>query len=70
MATVVCMFKVVCVFFDDMADGYNQADAHDGSPAIDLGPGNRTLPIRAAIDFALGSLRIDHGPRSPASMSL
>ena len=51
MATLVCVFKILCVFVDDAADQYHPADAYEGAPIIDVCPDDRTVLIQQAIDF-------------------
>jgi formate dehydrogenase len=50
------MAKVVCVLYDDPADGYPAGYARDGLPELDRYPGGQTLPTPKAIDFEPGVL--------------
>ena len=50
MATLVCVFKILCLFVDDAADQYHPADAYEGAPIIDICPDDRTVLNQQAID--------------------
>ncbi|MEU4162631.1 NAD-dependent formate dehydrogenase [Actinoplanes sp. NPDC026670] len=50
------MAKVLCVLYDDPADGYPTAYARDDIPRIDSYPGGQTAPTPAGIDFTPGHL--------------
>jgi hypothetical protein len=50
------MAKVLCVFFDDPADGYAPADARVGLAVIDLCSGDQAFPTQRVIDVVPGAL--------------
>ncbi|MFF8727175.1 NAD-dependent formate dehydrogenase [Streptomyces sp. NPDC015171] len=50
------MAKVLCVLYDDPAEGYPTEYARDDLPAIDHYPGGQTTPTPEAIDFTPGRL--------------
>ena len=50
------MAKILCVLYDDPADGYPTWYARDDSPPIDRDPGGQTAPSPKAIDFTPGAL--------------
>jgi hypothetical protein len=50
MATLVCVFKILCVFVDDAADQYHPADAYEGAPIIEVCPDDRTALAQQAIN--------------------
>jgi formate dehydrogenase len=50
------MAKVLCVLYDDPADGYPTSYARDGLPQLDGYPGGQTLPTPKAVDFTPGQL--------------
>jgi len=50
------MAKILCVLYDDPADGYPASYARDDIPTIDRYPGGQTAPAPKAIDFTPGAL--------------
>jgi formate dehydrogenase len=50
------MAKVLCVLYDDPADGYPKSYARDDIPALNQYPGGQMLPAPEAIDFKPGEL--------------
>src|SRR5215831_6026826 len=50
------MAKVVCVLYDDPANGYPKKYARDDIPKITKYPDGQTLPTPKAIDFVPGHL--------------
>jgi formate dehydrogenase len=50
------MAKVLCVLYDDPADGYPSSYARDDVPKIDAYPDGQTAPTPEAIDFTPGEL--------------
>ncbi|MGH3633557.1 MAG: NAD-dependent formate dehydrogenase [Mycobacterium sp.] len=50
------MAKVLCVLYDDPADGYPTSYARDELPKLDRYPDGQRLPAPSAIDFTLGVL--------------
>ena len=50
------MAKVVCVLYDDPAEGYPRSYARDGVPNLERYPDGQTLPTPQAIDFTPGEL--------------
>ncbi|NEB77223.1 NAD-dependent formate dehydrogenase [Streptomyces sp. SID14478] len=50
------MAKVLCVLYDDPADGQPTSYARDDLPAIDHYPGGQTTPTPDAVDFTPGRL--------------
>ncbi|MGX1544810.1 NAD-dependent formate dehydrogenase [Streptomyces adustus] len=50
------MAKVLCVLYDDPADGYPTSYARDDLPVIDRYPGGQTAPTPEAVDFTPGHL--------------
>ncbi|MEX0785835.1 MAG: NAD-dependent formate dehydrogenase [Dehalococcoidia bacterium] len=50
------MANVLCVLYDDPADGYPTSYARDEIPTIDGYPGGQTLPSPQAVDFRPGEL--------------
>jgi formate dehydrogenase len=50
------MAKVLCVLYDDPADGYPRTYARDDLPHLDGYPGGQTLPTPKGIDFTPGHL--------------
>jgi hypothetical protein len=50
------MAKVLCVLYDDPADGYPTTYARDDLPAIDHHPGGQITPTPEAVDFTPGHL--------------
>ncbi|MDX2707769.1 NAD-dependent formate dehydrogenase [Streptomyces sp. PA03-6a] len=50
------MAKVLCVLYDDPADGYPTTYARDDLPRIDHYPGGQTTPTPQATDFTPGAL--------------
>ena len=50
------MAKIICVLYDDPADGYPKSYPRDNLPKIDQYPGGQTLPTPKAIDFKPGAL--------------
>ncbi|WP_328609737.1 NAD-dependent formate dehydrogenase [Amycolatopsis sp. NBC_00345] len=50
------MAKVLCVLYDDPADGYPTSYARDGLPQLGGYPGGQTLPTPKAVDFTPGQL--------------
>src|SRR5690242_14379373 len=50
------MAKVLCVLYDDPADGYPKSYARDEIPRIASYPGGQTTPTPHAIDFVPGEL--------------
>jgi formate dehydrogenase len=50
------MAKVLCVLYDDPADGYPTSYARDELPELDRYPDGQTLPAPSAIDFTPGAL--------------
>ncbi|MEA5361041.1 NAD-dependent formate dehydrogenase [Amycolatopsis sp., V23-08] len=50
------MAKVLCVLYDDPADGYPKTYPRDGLPQLDGYPGGQTLPTPQAVDFTPGQL--------------
>jgi len=50
------MAKVLCVLYDDPADGFPPPRVRDGLPALDRYPNGQTLPTPSGIDFTPGDL--------------
>ena len=50
------MAKILCVLYDDPADGYPTSYARDDVPTIDHYPGGQITPSPKAIDFTPGQL--------------
>ncbi len=50
------MAKILCVLYDDPADGYPTSYPRDDLPRIDRYPDGQTLPTPRAIDFRPGQL--------------
>jgi formate dehydrogenase len=50
------MAKVLCVLYDDPADGYPKTYARDDLPELHSYPGGQTLPTPRGIDFTPGHL--------------
>src|SRR5215208_488568 len=50
------MATVLCVLYDDPADGYPRAYARDDVPAIERYPGGQTTPTPEGLDFTPGEL--------------
>jgi formate dehydrogenase len=50
------MAKILCVLYDDPADGYPTSYARDDLPTIDRYPGGQTTPSPKDIDFTPGQL--------------
>ncbi len=50
------MAKVLCVLYDDPADGYPAPRVRDGLPTLERYPDGQTLPTPVAIDFTPGDL--------------
>ncbi|MEU4092568.1 NAD-dependent formate dehydrogenase [Streptomyces sp. NPDC026673] len=50
------MAKVLCVLYDDPAEGYPTTYARDDLPRIDRYPGGQTTPTPQATDFTPGAL--------------
>jgi formate dehydrogenase len=50
------MAKILCVLYDDPADGYPTSYPRDDLPTIDRYPDGQTLPSPKAIDFRPGQL--------------
>jgi formate dehydrogenase len=50
------MAKILCVLYDDPADGYPTSYARDDLPTIDHYPGGQTTPSPKDIDFTPGQL--------------
>jgi len=50
------MAKILCVLYDDPADGYPTSYPRDDLPKIDRYPDGQTLPTPKSIDFQPGSL--------------
>jgi formate dehydrogenase len=50
------MAKVLCVLYDDPADGYPKSYARDDIPRITSYPGGQTAPTPEAVDFIPGQL--------------
>jgi len=50
------MAKVLCVLYDDPADGYPKTYARDDLPHLDGYPGGQTLPTPKGTDFTPGHL--------------
>src|SRR3954454_7743809 len=50
------MAKVLCVLYDDPADGYPPAYSRGDLPKLDKYPNGQTLPTPSAIDFRPGDL--------------
>jgi formate dehydrogenase len=50
------MAKILCVLYDDPAEGYPPAYARSDIPKIDRYPGGQTTPTPEAIDFRPGDL--------------
>ncbi len=50
------MAKVLCVLYDDPADGYPPAYPRDDLPKLEKYPNGQTLPTPSAIDFRPGDL--------------
>lgn len=50
------MAKVLCVLYDDPADGYPTSYARDELPELDRYPDSQSLPAPSAIDFTPGAL--------------
>ncbi len=50
------MAKILCVLYDDPADGYPTSYARDDLPTIDRYPGGQTTPAPKDIDFTPGQL--------------
>src|SRR6185503_3461217 len=50
------MAKILCVLYDDPADGYPTSYPRDGLPHIECYPDGQTLPTPKAIDFQPGQL--------------
>ena len=50
------MAKVLCVLYDDPADGYPKTYPRDGVPTLKQYPSGQTLPSPEAIDFTPGEL--------------
>ncbi|WP_049579540.1 NAD-dependent formate dehydrogenase [Streptomyces sp. SBT349] len=50
------MAKVLCVLYDDPADGYPTSYARDSLPPIDQYPNGQTTPTPRAVDFTPGHL--------------
>ena len=50
------MAKILCVLYDDPADGYPTSYPRDDLPRIDRYPDGQTLPSPKAIDFQPGQL--------------
>ena len=50
------MAKVLCVLYDDPADGYPKTYARDDLPRLDGYPGGQTLPTPKGTDFTPGHL--------------
>ena len=50
------MARVVCVMYDDPADGHPSAYARDAIPRVELYPDGQTTPSPNAIDFRPGEL--------------
>jgi formate dehydrogenase len=50
------MAKILCVLYDDPADGYPTSYPRDDLPRIDRYPDGQTLPTPKAIDFRPGQL--------------
>src|SRR5579864_7287228 len=48
--------KILCVLYEDPADGYPTTYARDGLPTVAGYPGGDTLPSPKAIDFIPGTL--------------
>jgi formate dehydrogenase len=48
--------KVLCVLYDDPADGYPRSYPRDALPALERYPDGQTLPTPSAIDFTPGHL--------------
>jgi len=53
---VAVMAKVLCVLYDDPADGYPAPRVRDGLPTLERYPDGQTLPTPVAIDFTPGDL--------------
>ena len=47
--------KVLCVLYDDPADGYPRSYPRDALPALERYPDRQTLPTPSAIDTAMSS---------------
>src|SRR5688500_15761983 len=50
------MAKILCVLYDDPADGYPTSYARDDLPVIDHYPGGQTTPTPNDVDFTPGHL--------------
>ena len=50
------MAKVLCVLYDDSADGHPKSYARDSLPTLERYPDGQTLPTPKAIDFRPGEL--------------
>ena len=50
------MAKILCVLYDDPADGYPTSYPRDDLPHIERYPDGQTLPTPKAIDFQPGQL--------------
>ncbi|MFI6345762.1 NAD-dependent formate dehydrogenase [Streptomyces sp. NPDC050560] len=50
------MAKILCVLYDDPADGFPPAYARDAIPVIDHYPNGQTAPTPSAVDFTPGHL--------------
>ena len=48
--------KIVCVLYEDPAEGYPPIYARDGIPTLAGYPDGQSLPSRSAIDFSPGDL--------------
>jgi len=53
---VAVMAKVLCVLYDNPADGYPAPRVRDGLPTLERYPDGQTLPTPVAIDFTPGDL--------------
>src|SRR5680860_1678027 len=50
------MAKILCVLYDDPADGYPKSYARDDVPTLTQYPNGQTMPTPDAIDFTPGEL--------------
>jgi formate dehydrogenase len=50
------MARIICVLYDDPADGYPKSYPRDDLPKIDHYPGGQALATPKAIDFKPGAL--------------
>jgi formate dehydrogenase len=50
------MAKILCVLYDDPADGYPKSYARDAIPKIERYPGGQTTPTPKGLDFKPGEL--------------